>query len=374
MLNLFSAAAAVMALAAFASSESHSMKIVHFGPFGPNAAGIYEAARDMVRADAIAGHDVQFVDTGLTIGSERKPGNVGAVDDRGGFALKTAAAEVADSADVLVCHTGVPDGWIVRTQAPIVWILHGRPLAAFRFEQRSGVASYSCYQQVAQWPRSKRLVHFWPEFSPYWDAIFPQGKQVALEFPPIDSERFGPDGEVHEIEARHRGQYNGLICDSWREDVDVFEIANGAIEAAKRVQGLTWHFYAMEQPLGPWEHLLAALRQQGALGEVCGRMPQMEQVYRSMDFVLTPHKIVTRVIGEALCCGTPVIAGRGCRVTNFSAAPDDPGSVTRAVQQLLHQLDRRPDAIRDECLEAAQNFGLLRHAADMEPIYHAARC
>jgi hypothetical protein len=37
----------------------------------------------------------------------------------------------------------------------------------------------------------------------------------------------------------------------------------------------------------------------------------MEQIYRSMDMVLTPHRIVTRIIGEAMCCGVPVVAGGG---------------------------------------------------------------
>lgn len=370
MLNIFSLAAAVMALAAFAS-ETADMKIVHFGPFGPNAAGIYEAARDMVRADTLAGHDVQFVDTGLQIGAERLPGKVGAVDDRGGFQLVTAAADASDSADVLVCHTGVPDGWIARTQAPIVWILHGRPLAAFRYEQRTGVASYTCYQQVSHWPRSKRLVHFWPEFAPYWDAIFPQGKQVAFEFPPIDGDRFNPNGEAHEIEGRHRGQYNGLICDSWREDVDCFEIANGALEAARHNRDLSWHFYGMQEPLGPWEPLLAALRKMGSLGEVCGRMPDMERVYRGMDFVLTPHRIVTRVIGESLCCGTPVVAARGCKVTPATADPSEPHSVAQAVQGIVCEIDKDSDAIRAGCLLAAERFSLQAYATRMTGIYES---
>lgn len=348
------------------------MRIVHLAPFGPNRAGIYEAARDMVRADVLVGHDVTFVDVGVQTSTEREPCRVGAVDDRGGFALKTADPVVVDEAELVVAHSGVPDAWLVRTQCPLVFVMHGRPQASFRLELSRGISSYSCYAGVAKWPRTKALVHFWPEFQPYWRTVMPAHKLVALDFPPVDRERFAPDGERHVIERRHRGRYNGLICDSWREDVDPFDSLNAAVEAARKIPGLTWHLYGMDQTDGPTGMLIDALRRAGALGELCGRVPNMEQIYRSMDFVLTPHRIVTRVVGEALACGTPVVAADGCKVTPYTAPPHEPSSVAEEIRFLTTRLDKQAAEVREEALEAAERFSLSRYSAAINEVYSAA--
>lgn len=348
------------------------MRLVHLAPFAPNRAGIYEAARDMARADSLAGHGAEFVDAGVSVGGRREEPQIGACDDRGDFRLVTSPPRCLDWADLLVCHTGIPDAWVARTQAPMVWIIHGRPLAAFRPEQNGGPVSYSLYAAVAEWPRTKALVHFWPEFDPYWSAIIPAEKLHAIDWPVIDEVRFAADGDVHEF-GPHRGEINGLICDSWREDIDTFEVATGALIASRCTPGLRWHFYAMESPLAPcWERLLAAFRAIGALGEVCGRMPAMERVYRAADFVLTPHRIITRVIGEALSTGTPVVASRGCRVTPYTADPQDPWNIAEVVTRLVTHLRHDRTAIRTATRIAAERFAAMPYAAAMTGIYERA--
>lgn len=350
------------------------LKVCHLAPFAPHRAGIYEAARDLARADVLAGHDVAFVDTGATPAGSgtREEARVGARDERGDWTLATASPEVADAADVLVFHTGVPDHWVVTNQAPIVWIVHGRPLACFRPEQNGAGSSYSLYAQVSRWPRSKAMVHFWPEFRVFWDVVFPDGKQVALDFPPIDPARFAPAGPTHEFAPEHKGRWNGLLCDSWREDVDLYEVMHGALEAARRLPGLKWHLYALEAGEGGrvrpcWEHLLTSLRKAGALGEVCGRMPDMDRVYRACDVLLTPHRIVTRCIGEAQSCGTAVVAAEGCAVTPWVARPDEPLAVARAVEKAL--LDgRRWETART----AHERYSLERCGRRLAEVYRQA--
>ena len=143
------------------------MEIVHFGPFGPNRAGIYEAARDMVRADTERGHFTSFVDVGPTRNDGvQEPAQIGAMDDRGGFSLVTMPPQWADTADLLVYHTGVPDNWVVRNEAPIITVIHGRPLAVFRPEQSGDTArnGYTLLHMLGEWPRLKKAVYFWPEF------------------------------------------------------------------------------------------------------------------------------------------------------------------------------------------------------------------
>jgi len=347
------------------------MKIVHIAPYGPNRAGIYEAARDMVRADALAGHDVAFVDVGAqAVGKPTpEPAQVGAVDDRGGYRLVTAAPSVAQTADVLIMHTGCPNEWVVTTQAPFVWVVHGTPLAAFRAEQEHGPKSYSLYAGAAQWPRTKAMVYFWPEFRPYWDVVFPADKSVVLDYPPVDRARFSPDGAKIEIPRFQRGRYNGLICDSWRDDCDILELTHGALEAGRRVPGLTWHIYAVPDPNGPFGYLIDALRQAGMLGSVGGRRGDMEQVFRGMDFVLSARRSISRVIAEAVCCGVPVVAARYCTAASYTADIAEPGSVAAAVQRLTERLDADRAGLLAEVAGMAEHFDLTDYGATMTALY-----
>ena len=356
------------------------MEIVHFGPYGPYRAGIYEAARDMVRADVERGHLVSFVDVGPTTNDgTQEPAQVGAIDDRGGFRLVTMPPQWADSADLLVYHSGVNDGWVVRSQAPIVAIVHGRPLATFRpeqnFQPRNG---YSLMHMLGEWPRIKKFAYFWPEFTAYWRNVVPEEKLAPLDFPPIDLKRFTPDGPKHEFAQQHKGRVNALIADAWREDIDCFEIANGAIEAAKRIPGLKVHLYAVETVPGtmdlppPWALLLSEMAYYGATGEVNARQPNMDHVYRAVDFVMTPNRIVTRITGEALACGVPVLAPHGCKVTPYTADVFDPEEVGEVAARIVADLEADREAVRARCLETAQLFSLERYGEAIERVYQEA--
>ena len=141
-----------------------------------------------------------------------------------------------------------------------------------------------------------------------WDVVFPPEKSFVLDYPPVDRERFNGEGEAWDIPRFQRGRYNGVMCDSWRADSDILEIAHGAIEASRRIQGLTWHVFAINEPVGPFRHIFQKMRSIGALGTIGGRRGDMEQVYRGADFILSGRRSISRVIAEALCCGTPVIA------------------------------------------------------------------
>ena len=357
------------------------MEIVHFAPYGPYRAGIYEAARDMVRADTMRGHLVSFVDVGPVNGTgQQEPPQVNAIDDRGGFQLVTQPPQWADTADLLVYHTGVNDNWVVRSQAPIVLVIHGRPLSVFRAEQdaRPGRNGYTILRMLGDWPRVKKVAYFWPEFTPYWRNVVPEGKLAPIDWPPIDLQRFCPDGPRHEFSREHKGRWNALIADAWREDVDAFEIANGAIEAAKRIPGLKVHLYSVETVPGTsnlqpcWAQLLGELAYRGAMGEVSGRQPGIEQMYRAVDFVLSPNRIVTRIAGEALACGTPVIAPHGCKVTPYTADVFDPEEVGEVAARLVADLEADREAVKAQCLATAERFSLERYGEAIERVYGEA--
>ncbi len=352
------------------------MLIVHFGPYAPNRAGNYEAARDMIRADVERGHTAIFVDVGPThVSGEQDTPQTGTVDDRGGFQLVTMDPAYANDADLLIFHTGVNDNWVVGNQAPIISIVHSRPLAAFRQEQNNPrYISYSLIAQFARWPRVKKLVHFWPEYDAHWRVIVPEDKLVSLPWPPIDLERFGSEGSVYQFPPDMTGEVNAVICDSWREDIDCYEVTLGAIEAAKLIPGLKVHLFAIDTRDGNalpgcWDLLTQGLRQYGALGTLNARVPDIEQVFRAVDFVMTPNRIVTRIVGEALACGIPVLAAKGCKATPWTADMTEPEEVGQVARNLVDALRADKEKVQRQCRKQAQAFSLAEFGKGIEPVY-----
>jgi len=345
-----------------------AVRIVHFAPFAPHACGLYEAARDMVVADILAGNDSHLVDVGCTSGQQlvTEQGRTGLVDARGGSRITSAAPEMAQRADVLVCHTGVPDPWIATCQAPIVWVLHGRPAACFRPEQFGGSQSYSLMARVAAWPRVKACLSFWEEHEPFWAPIVPRHKLVFFPAPPVDTQRFSPDGPA--VEFSQNG-LNVLVADTWREDVDVYEIVHGVMAAAGRIRGLRLHLYGTEPTLGPWQFLIDHLKKLGVLGSVAGRVTTIDQAYRGADVLLSPHRIAVRTIAEALCCGLPVIAADGCRFTEWTCDPSDPLDVARALERFDRARVDRATVRR----KAEADFGLAGFGRAISELYEGVQ-
>ena len=349
------------------------MKIAHIAPFGKGTAGVYEACRDMIAADMNAGHEVFLIDKGFIKDGKQEYHPIGTEDDRGGLKIITSDPKELDNADLIICHNMPPNEWISRNQAPIIFIVHGRPLYSFRLENNSteGVVSYTYINGLSRWPRIKKMVYFWPEFTPFW-SIFAQGKCAELKYPIIDQVRFSPDGPRHTLSEKDKGDFNILICDSWREDVDMFEIVNGAIQAARdnRDKNIKFHIYGVEKvdgkPKPCWQLLFDTLEKLGAMGENCGRMLNMEQTFRTMDAVLTPHRIIVRTIGEALSVGIPVIASEGCDVAQFHCDPHNPYSVSKAITEFVNsdQVQNRKNAF-----EQSKHFNMEVYSQEMQKIY-----
>lgn len=357
------------------------MKIAHFAPFAPVKAGIYEAARDMVRADRAAGRDALFVDTGPVMGGVRSPRTENALDDRGGFTIKTASLEEAATADLIMAHDAPPQEFLAHTNMPMVWALHGRPLYCFRSETSRQGQSYSNVRQIARWPRTKLLVTFWREHLPYWRVIVPTEKLRYTDDPVVDTLRFNPDGPVHEFVEGVGGQFNVLIADAWRSDVDMYEIAHGPLAAHDSIPGLKVHFYSVdgngrpipgggaEPVLEPWGIIFDEYARLGIRGEVCSRVPNIEEVYRACDVLLTPHRIATRVMAEALSCGLAIIGGKGCRYTDYTCIPED---VTSIASVLLEVSKLSKSKRRGMALGASEAFRSKRFESRMQAIYEEA--
>jgi glycosyltransferase involved in cell wall biosynthesis len=313
------------------------MKIAHFAPFAPGQAGLYETTRDMVKAERLAGHEVGLVDVGVD--GKRK---IGATDARGGCLIRTVDYADVEAFDLFVSHSGMLKGFLAKTGAPVVHILHGRPLSSFRLSQRDPKAPV--YQLLSRWSQDARYAQFvtlWPEHLPYWRVFLPGDNLIAVEAP-CDRERFPKEGPVHPFNPT--GEFNVLIADLWRPDGDPYHIAHGMLDV--KVPGLKAHFYGCNTKPGPWEYIWRAMRAKGILGETKGMMRNFDTVLRAADLVVTPHRIATRIVREALSVGTPVVAPMGSRHAQFSYLfPDCPQAIADTVDRAHETITRDPDAV-----------------------------
>ncbi len=342
------------------------MIICHIAPFAPNRCGLYEASRDMARADMVGNNQVIFIDAGITVNGVREEPLIGGIDDRAGFKLVTADPTLINIADVIILHTGVPDNWLVKCQAPIVWVIHGRPLACFRPELQNKTNSYSLYQNIAQWQRSKKMIHFWEEHIPHWDIFIPKEKQVCFDYPVVDENRFNINGQQHTL--TNKGKYNILICDSSREDIDLYELVIGCIEAVKVIPDLKFHFYGFDFPIpNCWNIVLGKLKELGGLGDLSGRVGNMELVYRSCDCLISPNRIITRTIAEALSCGIPVISELGCKVADYTCNMANTKDIVEAIQLFVNDFDKNKH--KDGVIERAKLFNMQNYSQKMNMIY-----
>lgn len=343
------------------------MLICHIAPFAPNRCGLYESARDMARADIQGGNDVVFVDAGVTIDGKRENSQIGVVDDRAGFKLQTSDNTWIDKADVIIMHTGISDSWLVKNQTPLIWVVHGRPLACFRPERMNDGNSYSLYQNVAQWKRTKKMLYFWEEYRSHWSHLF-NGKDLILPHPVIDETRFNNNCEIHKF--KNKGACNILICDSERIDIDLYELVVGILKVSKKYPFIKFHFTSIDLPLpNCWNLLLGELQKQGSLGDISGRLSNMEQLYKASDCVISPNKIITRTIGESLSCGTPVISQSNKLnfVSDYTCDMSEPDELIDVMDMFIKDFNNGID--KQAIIERSKVFSLSEYSKKMNDVY-----
>lgn len=329
---------------------------------------MYATVRDMIKAERQAGHMAELVDIG--IGKERQ---VGASDRTSDCEIIARDYPDVTDYDLFVVNGNVPDSFIEKTRAPVVQIIHGRPLSSFRLHQRDQKARvYDIYHAKTKNPRWRAFVTLWPEYLPYWRMLIPEGRLFSVPYAPCDLELYRPDGPKHEYAPEHKATNHVLIADLWRPDTDPFEISTGVVALARRWQNFKVHFLACQKPLGPWEYVFGALRRCGVLGETCGMMSDMPERYRAADVVLTPHYIATRIVRESLACGCTLVAHRLCPYTNFRCDVESPESVARELHRALLLRQAAVAAFQQMSLTSAKSFGLGAFAKSIFPIYEHA--
>lgn len=313
------------------------MKICHITTWSPNSCGLTEASFNMIKADMLNEHEVYCVDTGINADlSKKNKSSIGESVDRNGCKITCEHPSKLDIVDLIVQHTWLPDHYLSRNQAPIVYINHGRPEASYLQEfQEPKYLAYSAYGSISYQPRIKKIICFWPEFKPYFEINSDVNKYIYLNYPAIDESIYSKDGIKYDIPDEKKGKINGLICDGNRRDLNRFDLFIGAYHAVKCIPGLKFHFIGLNNPINEAEQrLLSKIKEIDGVGMILPKVHHMDHFYRSMDFLYTNQKIITQIVGEACGCGLKVIADKGNKVASQTIDIKQPIQLSNVIRKL----------------------------------------
>jgi len=261
------------------------MRIIHSLVVTPGQCGLYETAKDLMVAEERLGC--------VPIALEPLGHSLGKSDDAIAIATPEQRSELLGSADVIVDHSGC-DADMLASGVPIIHVRHGRPLSTFLMSMK-GIDVYSHLAAIGKNYRYAAFVTFWRTHVAYWEPLL--GREVHCLPPPVDLERFTPDGPRREYRA---GFVNYVCGDMWREDSNPFELIHRFRTFPARAK---LHLYGVKKASKPLETLLATLGDNR--GEV-GWAESMPHIYRGADWLITSADIETRAIREAMACGLKV--------------------------------------------------------------------
>ena len=318
-----------------------NLRLAHFAVFSPNQSGMYGTVRDLILAERQQGIDAEFVDYSAD--------DSGAMYSKVGLFDKDIVTVSHDwaykEADILVRHSMIPDP-IIQVGIPVIMALHGRPEYSFMQEHHGQNPVMKIITNHESDLSYAAYVTFWPEHLLFWNLIMPK-RPVHYVPCPVDLERFNPNGP--KFSSSHwTGTPNVIVADMWREDITPFSMIP-AVETFRKLHCDTAKLHLFGLPpasKGFTAQLGQRLRSSGLVGEANMLVPFLDTVYRAADIVVTPHRIATRVIREALASGCPVVAGTGCQYTPYTADPKDPETFAAEINRCWADLQEDENDVR----------------------------
>lgn len=313
------------------------MQIAHSAIATPHRCGLYETTRELVAAERALGFDARIVDPDPVDGGARGI-------DRG---VPIAEMDWAVTADLVVNHSGFDKTPLQHSGPPVIHVAHGRPLSTFMGE-RSGQAPGLTWQtQRKQLSRYLGAVTFWPEYEPYLKTIW-EPKPVWSIPPTVDLEFWTPRKSDFGFHGR-RGAYNVIMTDPWsREDAQPYHCIHAFALFRKLVPEARLHIFAWDGNKKALTGLANILGQGG--GMITRWVKNLRYAMRAADMLISPHRIYTRSIREAMACGLQVVSGRDCHPEDISefavlmAKRHDEPEPTRGMAEAL--FDPRRSAAR----------------------------
>ena len=340
------------------------MKVAHFVRYGPHQSGLYETTRDMCAAEIKMGLDSYIVDT-IHMETQGEPRQTAAFD-RG---VVVNPPDKADDADVHVLHSGIPEPLFGKK--PIVVVLHGAPEYVFHSEvmlHEKGDRGFSTILGYGRTKEVKSFVTLWKRHVPYWQSVLGEAK---VSFVPcgVSLDEFKPGGEAEVFVTS--GSPNIGYADSWRPTFfqDPFRVIQGVREYWKKDQKARLHLFGT--PSGArrdvvWDRYILAVKRQGDFfGQIYELREGMDKVYRGLDILVTTNIDESRVVREALCCGTRVVAPVGAEFTEWTANIASPSDVAAAITAALE--DNRLREVRAN--ESSSRYDSKAMAEGMKAVY-----
>lgn len=322
------------------------MRIVHFAQFGPRSCGLYETAKDLILAERALGVDARLVD----IDNEQRS-RVGLRDGQ----INTVHPDIAWDADILVRHSAIPAKY-QNIGKPIIMCLHGRPDSSYRLSAAGINDVIQALANKAVDARYKAFVSFWPEHETAWRSLV--GNKLHIIPAPVDLDYYAEGRDLNLM-----GTHRILIADIWRDDVIPLNSIFGAVRYIQKYeQQAKIHIVGMPTEGKRYEAIKPILKGiSDYLGSVSGQMKGIRDWYRSCDCLVTPHTIATRIIREAMTAGLPVIAGAGCKYTEFTANPNNPDDIAESIKKVFSDIK----ASKKSRLTAEFNFDSTKSAKAM---------
>lgn len=319
------------------------MKLAHVAIVTPHRAGLYETVRDLVSAERAQGADACIVD----------PNQLS--EDRG---VPIASGFNPSDYDVIVNHSGLGKHESRVNGTPIIHCLHGRPASSFELEATNQIGVYSFVRATAAKTSYKLWVTFWKEYLPYWELLVPRDKLRAVT-PPVDLKLWNPAGPSGYKFNGKAGAINVVCADMWREDKTPYHVIHGFCQFAATHTGSKLHLYGVRRNKAI-DVLLEQVAARGWLGESVGMVSGLENVYRAASLAISPHRIATRSIREAMACGCPVVCDLGSATAAGYASPEDPVAFAAKMDEVLR------DDVRKTCRHLAeQAYDSANTAAEM---------
>lgn len=336
------------------------IKIAHFCNFAPNQCGMWATSRDNVLAERKAGLISEAVDWGYARERNQQFSRVGLTDE----GVTTVAPDWAiREADILVVHSAIPD-FVKKSGKPIILAVHGRPEYSFELERLKKGSCLSLYHSYDRDPQVKGFFTYWQEHLDYWIPFFK--KPIDCVPAMVNLDIYSPNGEKYDF-SKHGPGPHIIIADVWREDISPFNVLFAAVKFIKEKapQGKI-HIFGVSRPneTTAMANLFNPLKEKGYIGEVHGLVTYLNKVYRGADFLVTPHNIATRIVREALASGCPIVAGTGCKYTDYRADSYDVLNFSEGIDKLWIQFNIDKSAKRKLARSIAKQAFNLEQAGE----------
>jgi glycosyltransferase involved in cell wall biosynthesis len=330
-----------------------AIKVAHFGQFSPNQAGISGTAIDMIMAERSAGIDAQLID----YEGNKKPSRVGLTCN----GVTTVGPSWSEHADIIVRHSAIPPS-VEALGKPQIMCMHGRPEYLFLLEYNKKSMIISEYLRCVESKRYSAFITFWKEHLEFLKLLLPKTK---IDYVPamVNMKAFKPDGIRldYDIEG---GSPNILITDMFRQDTSPFNVLMAAAYYVRKYRPeARVHIYGLQRTQeSPIKHLIENLRHNIILSQAEPLTTKMDRIYRAADMVVTPHRIATRVIREALASGLPIVAGMGCPYTKYRADARDTEGFARKINTCWKDIQKSNGDLRQASRAMAEKSFNLEQA------------